>query len=97
MMRAVIVFAALVLAACQAMPQAPTVLTSVKSVPTPILEPCVAASSIPTIPLAAPIPPDADVDQRAAWARIRHRQLLDYIAMQRALLIRCATQGVAAP
>jgi hypothetical protein len=95
--RLVVVLAALVLAACQLAPPLPEVVTSVKTVPTPYPVACVKAGSAPPLPPAPVLAVDADIAQRAAWARIRMTQLRQHDITLQAILVGCTTQEVIAP
>ena len=83
--------AALLLAACATTP--PDLTSGVKTVDRPYPVACVKAANVPPLAAAPPLRADADIDQRAAWARIRLTQLRQHDAVLQAILIGCATTG----
>jgi len=91
------VLAALVLAACQLAPPLPEVVTSVKTVDKPYPVACVKAGSVTQLPTAPVLAVDADIEQRAAWARIRMNQLRQHDITLQAILVGCTTTGGIAP
>jgi hypothetical protein len=63
-------------------------------VPRIVVQRCVKASDIPSVPTPPAIADDADIVQRAAWARLRDAQLRQYVLQLRAALLACATTEV---
>lgn len=80
------------LAACSSAPVAPEVVTGhVETVRVPVPTPvaCVRAADVPPAPKAPAIAADADVEQLAAWAKLRDQQLRQYASALRAIVIAC--------
>ena len=77
---------AIAMAGCATMP--PDLTSGVKTVDKPYPVACVKA--IPPLPPAPLIRVDADIAQRAAWARIRLTQLRQHDALLQAILVGCA-------
>jgi len=89
MKRALTIAVALLAAACQSSPAVPEITTGVKIVTKPYAVPCV--KSVPEAPVPPAIAADADIEQRAAWARIRDAQLRQHVAILRAVLVACTS------
>ena len=79
---AIALIACSILAACSTTPQIETV-----TVEKPVPVACV--KEIPPEPDAPVIAPDADLEQRAAWFRVRVHQLQQYANELRAILLAC--------
>lgn len=95
-MRALSIFCAVsLLTACSSAPVAPDVLAHVETVsvpkPTPVL--CVHETDIPPPPVKRAIAPDADIEQYAAWAKLRDKDLRIYAGKLNAALIACSHGG----
>ncbi len=78
------------LQACSSGPVIRDLTTGVVTVDKPIAVRCIKASDIPPPPAAPLIAADADIEQRAAWAKIRDAQLRQHIVLLRATLLACA-------
>lgn len=83
--------AALLLTACASRPP---LTTGVVRVPEPFPVPCVEKSKVPPKTVPPSIAADADIEQRAAWAKIYATQLRHEAAQMRALLIACTIEEV---
>ena len=79
---AIALIACSILAACSTVPRVETV-----TVEKPVPVSCVKA--IPDAPEVPDIAPDADMEQRAAWFRLRLQQLQQYVNELRAILLAC--------
>lgn len=89
MLRHTAAFLAFILAGCAS---TPPITTGVITVDRPIAIRCIKAADIPEWPTAPAIADDADIEQLAAWAKLRISQLRHYAAQLRAALTACATE-----
>lgn len=68
------------------------ITTGVITVDRPVAVRCVRAADIPPMPVPPTIAADADIEQLAAWAKLRIAQLRHHAAQLLAIVTACATE-----